>query len=71
MHDYQIGIRIKNAICITLLFFSMTSYSIGAEPYVKLDGHSKIKLNEQRLWHQTENLEKKTTFSSLTQLYQN
>ncbi len=71
MHDYQIGIRIKNAICITLLFFSMTSYSIGAEPYVKLDGHSKIKLNEQRLWHQTENLEKNPTFSSLTQLYQN
>ena len=69
MHHYEMGIRIKNAICITLLFFSMFTYSIGAQPYVKLDDHSRIELNEQSLWHQTQSLETNPTFSSLAQLY--
>ena len=79
MHNCQICISIlkfintmtKHSAFFVLFIFSMTTFSINAQPYVKLDNHDKIELNEQNLWLQTQSLNTNPSFVDLNQLYQN
>lgn len=43
----------KYTACFALLIFALTTISISAQPYVKLDNLNKIKLNEHNIWYQT------------------
>ncbi|HBY85429.1 MAG TPA: diguanylate cyclase [Colwellia sp.] len=78
MHNFQICIGIqkyvntisKHSALFILFLFSVFANSIDAQPYVALENHSKIQLNEQNLWRQTQPLDTNPSFLVLSQSYQ-
>jgi hypothetical protein len=60
----------KFTASFALLICIVTSFSVSAQPYIKLGNFNKIELDEHNLWFKTKPVDTPPNFSELSLLYQ-